>query len=51
MSTSNTILELIERRKAGRRVTDDCPLSIYWPTLIAVGAALLALGFWLGKVT
>lgn len=51
MNTNNTILELIERRKANRRATDQCPLSVYWPSLALAAALMLALGFWLGKVT
>lgn len=48
---TNTILEIIERRKSGRRVTDQCPLSIYWPTLAAAGLLILLAGFGLGKIT
>lgn len=46
-----TILEVIERRKSGRRVTDQSGLAVWWPTLVAGGLALLAIGFALGKMT
>lgn len=48
---TNTILEIIERRKSGRRVTDECPLRVYWPTLTAVALVIFLAGFWLAKVT
>jgi hypothetical protein len=45
------ILDLIERRRAGRRLSDQNPLSVYWPSLAAAAVVLLALGYALGKMT
>jgi hypothetical protein len=49
MNTS--ILDIIERRKAGRRLEDQNPLAMYWPGLMATAIVLLALGYVLGRMT
>ncbi len=47
-----TVLDIIERRKSGRRSSDAAGLlATYWPVLVASAVAILLLGIVIGHYT